>query len=153
MTSLLATFGLSFEQAKLAAIWDNVDVTSVCSLMPNLHIMKANVLAATMQHPLPPEVLDLLTRYAESSGRYFCRRCGTCDSATAERVPIFNVMECLMYARSYGARELAIKILSAFAPEVRRNLSEHDYSTAETRCPQGMPIARLMKEAQELFGN
>jgi predicted aldo/keto reductase-like oxidoreductase len=152
LTVLLANQGLSFEQAKLRAIWQSPEVTSICSLMPSSSILKANVVAALDERPLDPRVFEALTTYAAGTGRYFCSRCGNCDGATREGIPIFNVMECLMYARSYGARELANLIFGHIPAELRKALGEVDYFRAEADCPQAMPIAQLMREATQELG-
>jgi predicted aldo/keto reductase-like oxidoreductase len=152
LCSLLENQGISFEQAKLRAIGQSALVTSICSWMPNVSIMEANVRAVMDPHPLDPTSLALLSKYADGTGRFFCRRCGHCDARTAEGIPIFNVMESLMYARAYGARELAAKLFSQIPSALRSRMVEVDYSNAEAICPQRMPIAQLMAEAHSSFG-
>ncbi len=147
MTSLLALHALSFEQAKLKVIWRNPHVTSICSLMPTAAIMQFNAAAARDESPLPDEIATLLSAYAVSTGRYFCRRCGHCETATTEKIPISTILEMLMYSRAYGMKELAAKLFAQIPPEVRGTLDTSDYSMAENICPQNMPIAQLMKEA------
>jgi uncharacterized protein len=98
-------------------------------------------------------VVELLAKYAEATERYFCRRCGACDAAPSNKNTIFNVMESLMYARGYGALDLAKKIFAQIPEEQRNLMNQHDYSTAETHCPQKLPIAQLVGEAfRELNG-
>ncbi|MGE5789060.1 MAG: hypothetical protein ACM3ZE_31005 [Myxococcales bacterium] len=153
LEALLVGHALTFEQAKLKAIWQNAHVTSVCSLMPSVPILRSNALAAMDERALDPDVVQLLATYAQGTGQYFCRRCGVCDAATRQRIPIFNVMESLMYARAYGAHELAAKLFSQIPAELRNQMCESDYETAEAHCPQQMPIGRLMREAyRELNG-
>jgi predicted aldo/keto reductase-like oxidoreductase len=147
LLTLLTGHGLSFEKAKLKAIWQNPCVASVCSLMPSVAIMRANASAAMDERPLNGEVVKLLADYANGTGRYFCSRCGTCETATQDRIPIFNVMESLMYARGYGSRDLAAKIFGQIPVEVRNKMMSSDYSKVESKCPQRMPIAQLMREA------
>ena len=145
--TLLAGHGLSFEQAKLKAIWQNPHVTSICSLMPSVAIMQANALAAMDERPLDSEVTRLLADYAGGTGKYFCRRCGVCETATPDRIPIFDIMEMLMYARGYGAKEMAVKSFAKIPAEIQGKILHSDYSEAESRCPQAMPISQLMREA------
>ena len=147
LLTLLAGHSLSFEQAKLKAIWQNPHLTSICSLMPSVSIMQANASAAMDERPLDGEVARSLAGYADGTGRYFCRRCGVCETATPDRIPIFNVMESLMYARGYGSRDLAAKIFAQIPAEIRDKMISSDYSKAESKCPQKMPIAQLMREA------
>jgi aryl-alcohol dehydrogenase-like predicted oxidoreductase len=152
LQTLLANHGMTLAQAKLQSLWQNQHVTSVCSLMPTPAILRANALAASDEHPLPVEVTNALAAHAEASGRSFCRRCGTCDGATPEGIPVFTVMESLMYGRGYGSKDLATKILTQIPSELRAKLGTADFSQAEALCPQKMPIAELMKEAQHLLG-
>jgi uncharacterized protein len=143
----LGNHDLSFEQAKMKAIWQTPALTSICSLMPNVAIMQANAAAAVDELPLDGSVSKLLADYADGTGRYFCRRCGACDVAAPSGIPIFNVMESLMYARGYGSGELAAKIFAQIPAELRSKLLDSDYAKAERACPQKIPIAQLMKEA------
>ncbi|HEY5955819.1 MAG TPA: aldo/keto reductase, partial [Polyangiaceae bacterium] len=143
----LACHRLSFEQAKLKAIWQNPHITSICSLMPNVSILRTNASAAMDDRPLPEKVTSLLADYADATGRYFCRRCGACDTKTPERLPIFNVMESLLYARGYRAMELARLIFAQIPADLRNRMLQTDYSNAESACPQRMPIGQLMRQA------
>jgi len=152
LNSLLAVHNMSFEQAKLKAIWQNPNLTSICSLMPNSAILQSNISAAMDGRSLNSEIIKLLANYAENTGRYFCRRCGVCDTANADKIPIFNIMEMLMYSRGYGMRDWTIKSFANIPIEIRNKIDSSDYSDAEKICPQKMPIAQLMKEACMEFG-
>jgi predicted aldo/keto reductase-like oxidoreductase len=147
LNSLLAGHDISFEQAKLKAIWQNPHITSICSLMPGTEILLSNIMAAKDERPLNTEVMKLLVDYADVTGRYYCRRCGTCETANADNIPIFNIMELLMYSRGYGMTDLALKQYMKIPPEIRSKIPNSDYSTAEKLCPQRIPIAQFMKEA------
>jgi len=154
LNALPAAHGMSFEQAKLKAIWENNSVTSVCSLMPDSRILQANASAAMDERPLTPEIRKLLAQYSEITGQYFCRRCGLCDTANTDSIPIFNIMEMLMYCKGYTEREknMIVKKFEQIPIEIRNRISTSDYSDAEKICPQKMPIARLMKDAFVEFG-
>ena len=99
LNSLLTSNNVSFEQVKLKAIWQNPILTSICSLMPNLAILRSNTSAAMDEHPLNPEIVKSLVDYANNSGKYFCRRCSACETTNADKIPIFDIMEMLMYSR------------------------------------------------------
>ncbi len=152
LNSLLKDHKVSFEQAKLKAIWQNPILSSICSLMPNISILHTNVSAAMDENPLNPEIFKLLADYAMATGRYFCRRCGLCETANTERIPIFDIMEMLMYSRCYGMKDKIAQRFAQMPDEVRSKIVSSDYSSAEKICPQQMPIAQLMKEAyRELY--
>ena len=143
----LASHGLSFEQAKLKAIWQNPHVTSVCSLMPSVAIMRANASAAMDERLLDSEVTRLLADHAGSTGKYFCRRCGVCETVAPDNIPIFDIMEMLMYARGYGAKDMAVRSFAKIPQETRSKMMDSDYSNVESVCPQAIPIGQMIREA------
>jgi predicted aldo/keto reductase-like oxidoreductase len=99
------------------------------------------------EQPLIPETVKLLEDYANSTAKYFCRRCGACDTANADKIPIFDIMELRMYARGYGKSDWASQRYDLIASEIQCKIAMSDYSSAEKICPQKMPISQLMKEA------
>jgi predicted aldo/keto reductase-like oxidoreductase len=147
LNSSLESHNVSFEQAKLKAIWRNPIVTSICSLMPNTSILHSNVAAAADVNLLNPEIFKSLADYANSTGKYFCRRCGECVKTNAEKLPIFDIMELLMYSRGYGKSDWAAQRFAQMPSEIQSKIVIGDYSSAEKICPQKMPITQLMKEA------
>lgn len=149
LDSILTTHGMTFEQAKLKAIWQNTCLTSICSLMPNPLILRSNISAAIDEHPLNTEVKNLLEDYMNSTGEYYCRRCGLCETANTDNIPIFDIMEMLMYSRGYGIRNMMSKKFELIPTEIRRKINKSDYTSAENICLQKMPIAQLMNEAYE----
>ncbi len=52
-----------------------------------------------------------------------------------------------MYCNSYGDTDRARGLFGQNPTEVRNKLLSTDYSAAEARCPQRMPIAKLVCEA------
>ena len=147
LNSLLTDHNITFEQAKLRAIWQNPNLTSICSLMPNTAILQSNVSAAMDEHPLHLEIKKLLVDYANKTGKFFCRRCSVCETTNIEKIPIFDIMEMLMYSRGYGGRDWVSKRFAQMPIEIRSKISNSNYSYAEKECPQKMPITQLMKEA------
>lgn len=148
LNAWLAAQDVSFEQVKLKAIWQNPLLTSVCSLMPDLVVLQANVDAARDEQPLDPEISKLLAEYANGTGHYFCRRCGACETANADQVPIGAIMEMLMYSRRYGKKEWAAKRFAQLSRDIRNKMAHCSFASAEKICPQKMPITQLLKEAQ-----
>jgi predicted aldo/keto reductase-like oxidoreductase len=144
--------GFTDKQAKLKAVWETPQIASLCSQMPNLSILSANVAAARDLTKLAREEIDSLRQYALETRGGYCAGCGRiCQEAVGGAVPINEVMRCLMYHQEYGEPELA-KLTFAGLPEaVRGRLAEVDYSPAEQACPQGLAIARLVRQAEELL--
>jgi hypothetical protein len=60
---------------------------------------------------------------------------------------VSDIMRYLMYHDSYGEKEEAKRLFANIPAGARDRLPTTDYSLAEARCPQRMPIARLMAEA------
>ena len=144
--------GFTDKQAKLKVIWENPQIASLCSQMPNLTILQANVAAARDLTKQSREDLESLRQYALETKADYCAGCGSiCQEAVGGAVPVQEVMRSLMYYRYYGEPELARLTFAGLPPETRRRLTAVDYSRAEQACPQGLAIAALMREAQEML--
>jgi predicted aldo/keto reductase-like oxidoreductase len=144
--------GFTDKQAKLKAVWENPQIASLCSQMPNLTILSANVAAARDQVKLAREEFDSLRRYAQETQADYCAGCGSiCQAAVGGSVPVNEVMRSLMYHHYYGEPELARQTFAALPEAVRQRLTEVDYSQAEQVCPRGLAIAALMRQAQEML--
>ncbi len=145
--------GFTGAQAALKAVWENPHITSICSQMPNLNILSANVAAALDRTRLTERERDLLHRHARETCSGYCAGCaGICEAQTDGHVPIGDVMRYLMYARTYGNRDLAGTLYGDIPPDVRERITRVDYTRAERMCPQNMEIGRLMKEAAMELG-
>jgi predicted aldo/keto reductase-like oxidoreductase len=144
--------GFTDKQAKLKAVWENPQIASICSQMPNLTILSANVAAARDQTKLAREEFDSLRQYALETQADYCAGCANiCQEAVGGAVPVHEVMRCLMYHREYGEAELARLTFAGLPEEVRQRLAEVDYSRAEQACPHGLAIAQLMRQAKEVL--
>jgi uncharacterized protein len=144
--------GFTDKQAKLKVVWENPQIASICSQMPSLTILSANVAAARDRTKLAREDFDLLRQYALETKSDYCAGCGQiCQAAVGGAVPVNEVMRCLMYHLDYGEPELARLTFSALPEEVKRRLTEVDYSQAEQACPNGLAITELMRQATEFL--
>ena len=144
--------GFTDKQAKLKVVWDNPQIASLCSQMPNLTILSANVAAARDQVKLAREEFESLRRYALETQADYCAGCGhLCQAAVGGAVPVNEVMRSLMYHRYYGEPELARQTFAGLPEEIRQRLTAVDYSRAEQACPQRLAIARLMRQAVEVL--
>jgi len=144
--------GYSEAQAKLKAVWDNPQIASICSEMPNTTILMANVAAAMNRTRISDRGSTLLNRYASETGSDYCAGCARiCETATDGRVPISDIMRCLMYWRSYGDRERAAKRFQEIPPGTLGQIARCDYTAAEYKCPQQMAIGKLMQQALKEF--
>ncbi len=144
--------GLSHEQARLKAVWTDPRISSLCSQMTSMNLLKANVAAAVNPVTLSSTDMQLLKQYAQETSDQYCAGCGhICEASINHRVPISDIMRYHMYCQSYGCADWAKTRFGALTPKVRRRLKSTDFSAAEARCPQQMPIARLMRQALEDF--
>jgi uncharacterized protein len=144
--------GFTDKQAKLKAVWEEPNIASICSQMPSLTILSANVAAARDLKALARSDLEMLDRYAVETCAGYCAGCGyICQAAVGGVVPVSDVMRSLMYYRDYGDRDLARQVFAGLSDIVRSQLTRVDYAKAERACPQGLAIASLMKEASQLL--
>ncbi len=144
--------GFTDKQAKLKVIWENPQIASICSQMPNLTILSANVAAARDQTKLAREEFDSLRRMpwrprpttapaaARSARRPWAAPCPSMKSCAA------SCTTGITASRNWPGMTFA-----GLAEEVRQRLTEVDYSRAEQACPQGLAIAALMRQARELL--
>ncbi len=140
--------GLSSGQAKLKAVWDDDRIASICSYMTNMRYLSENASAAMDNKKLSDHDIDCLKDYARKTASSYCAGCKhICESIIDDKVPISAVMRYLMYSRCYGESERAKSAFNELPSEVRGRMAVMDFRDAEKRCPQGMPIGRLIREA------
>jgi predicted aldo/keto reductase-like oxidoreductase len=144
----LAKKGLTIEQAKLKAVWDDQRIACITSAMTNMTVLLANVAAAVNNQKLSLHDKQLLDQYARQTASTYCAGCASiCESEINDEVPISDVMRFLMYARCYGDRDSAKSLFRELPSKVRKRMANIDYEKAERKCPQRMEIGRLMREA------
>jgi predicted aldo/keto reductase-like oxidoreductase len=140
--------GFTPEQARLKAVWQNSHIASICSEMDNMKMFMDNVAAALDRTELSSQDTRLLEQHARETASTYCAGCAhICESAVEGHVPISDVMRCLMYSRGYGDGDQARSLYKEISQETLSLMASKDYSLAEKRCPQEMPIGRLMREA------
>ena len=145
--------GFTDAQAKLKAVWQNEQIASICSEMPNMTILMSNVAAAENKIRLSHQDMQLLWKFAQETRSDYCAGCtDICESAVKAEVPIGDVMRYLMYCNSYDDYELAVDGFRKIPGKIRKQIARLNYSAAESRCPHRLPIARLMQEATEKLG-
>jgi hypothetical protein len=114
--------------------------------------MATNAVAAVDQIRLSQSDRALLARYDRETCSDYCAGCGRlCSEALGKKVPINDVMRCLMYAHSYQDLMLARSIFKTLPAQARALLAQLDFSEAERSCPRNLPIERMMEEATNLL--
>ena len=140
--------GFSMEQAKVKLVWENPHIATICSAMYNMAVLKQNVEAATGKVQLTQKDKELLASYAACTSHMYCPQCTrNCQVDSEKDLPIGDVMRSLMYANSYGDRDLGKTTFQSLPAEIREAIPGWDYTAAELRCPNNLPIGRLMREA------
>lgn len=140
--------GFTVEQAKLKAVWENPKIASICSHMPNMTVLQANVAALLDKTNLSFNDKAMLDQYAHATAHLYCAGCtAICESVLANNIPVGNVMRYLMYARGYHDRERAQTLFQTISPGMQQRLIHTDFTDAERVCPRKVAIGRLMREA------
>jgi len=140
--------GFTTEQAKLKSVWENQAIASICSHMPNMTLLQANVAAAINKTAISFKDKQLMELYARETSCGYCTGCAElCEEAIGHAVPISDIMRYLMYSDNYGDQQLAIRLFNDLPLDTRRRIRHVNFSKAEPYCPQRMPIAQLMRKA------
>jgi predicted aldo/keto reductase-like oxidoreductase len=138
-------------QAKIKAVLQDKRITAACVGMQNLSVLTQNVAAALDKTKLTRSDMAALTQYARATCSGYCAGCACiCDVAVPDVLRpgrISDIMRYLMYYNSYGDRTRARQLFAQIPGPVRNRLLSADYSLAEARCPQHLPIAKLVAEA------
>ena len=140
--------GYTREQALIKAVLEDKRITAACVRMENVTLVRSNVAAVLDKTKLTKEDMHVLSNYAQAACSGYCAGCGNiCDRALPGTPYVSEIMRYLMYYNSYGDRDRARELFAQIPADVRNKLLAADYSVAEARCPQRLPIAELVAEA------
>lgn len=150
MTERFMEKGYTAEQAKLKVVWENPNIACICSGMPNMTILQANVAAALNKNRLTRGDMQRLEQYAQQTAPGYCAGCANiCEPLVDLDIPISDILRYSMYYHSYGDRDRAQSLYNALPADIRKNIFNADFSTAEKWCPQKIQIGKVLKEAHE----
>jgi hypothetical protein len=140
--------GFTAGQAKIKVVLQDQRISTVCSRMDNIGTMTENAAAALDKTALTSNDTEILARYAQATCSGYCAGCNRiCDLALPNMQYVSEIMRYLMYYNCYGQQEQARELFAQIPVNVKNRLLTADYSDAEARCPQRMPIGKLMAEA------
>jgi len=140
--------GFTEQQAKIKAVLEDERISSACVGMNNVAALTSNVAAVLDKTKLTQADKGILKQYAEATCSGYCAGCADiCDSALPDMPYVSDIMRYLMYYNNYGDRQHARELFAQIPGEVRNKLISVDYSRAETRCPQRIPIGKFIAEA------
>ena len=139
--------GFTEGQAKIKAVLEDQRISSVCSAMSSTSMLMANIAAVLDKTKLAAEDMDALKQYAQATCSGYCAGCSDICVQAATGVPVSDIMRALMYHDSYGDKAQARQVFAEIPAGTRQRLLNVDYSAAESRCPNRMPIAKLVADA------
>ena len=148
LTEHLLQRGFTREQAAIKLVLEDKRISSACVGMLTVPILNANVAAALDKTKLTQADRKLFNEYAKATCSGYCAGCADiCNAALADVPYISDIMRYLMYYNSYGDQDRARELFAQIPHNIRSKLLGTDYSAAEARCPQRMPIGKLITEA------
>ena len=140
--------GFTEGQAKIKVVLEDQRFCAACVTMQNVAILTEDVAAVLDKTKLAQADKDVLAEYARATCSGYCAGCAEiCDGALAKDSRVSEVMRYLMYYNSYGDREKARALFAKIPNRYKDRLLTTDYSLAQARCPQHLPIAKLVAEA------
>ena len=139
---------LTVEQARIKAVLQDERISCACVGANNTGILASNVEAVLDNTKLTEADFDMLKKYAQATCSGYCAGCAhICDAAIAEMSYTSDIMRFLMYHNSYGDKNRAKEMFRQIPQAIRNRLLTIDYSIAEARCPQQLPIAKFIAQA------
>ncbi len=147
--------GFTEGQAKIKFVLEDKRFSSACVGMENINLLYSNIAAVQDETKLTQADIEAFKEYATATCSGYCAGCAyICDSALRKEsigLPdtpyLSDIMRYLMYYNSYGEQERARELFAKIPDKVRNKLLSTDYGPAEARCPQHLPIAKLVAEA------
>jgi predicted aldo/keto reductase-like oxidoreductase len=139
--------GFTEGQAKIKAVMDDQRISSVCSAMSSTAMLMTNIAVALDKTKLTAHDMAVLGQYAQATCSGYCAGCAHICEPVALGVPVGDIMRALMYHDGYGDTAGAKQVFAQIPAETRQRLLNVDYKVAEARCPNRMPIARLVVDA------
>ena len=140
--------GFTDGQAKIKAVLQDKRFSSACVGMHNIAVLTSNVAAVLDKTKLTQADMEALKEYAQATCDGYCAGCARiCNSALPNALYVNDIMRYLMYYNSYGDKDAARELFAQIPDKVKSNLLSMDYNLAEARCPQHLPIGKLVAEA------
>lgn len=144
-----ASSDFTLPQAKLKSVWADDRIDAAVSHMDNLDKLRENVAAAQSGKQLSMREQHQLNRLAARTAAWRCQGCShLCEPKVAGDVRIAEPLRYLMYAESYGEVDKARRLYGSI-PAHARSYEGLDLRAATEACPQGIPIAQRLSQAQK----
>ncbi len=142
--------GGAIEDAALAMrfLAANPDVTVLIPGMADPKEVEQNLAACADTSPLTDEEKQKMQAVRDTLGTQFCRRCNYCAPCTVG-INIPSVFLFQGYLDRYGLADWAKDRYGAMAVKASACV---DCGACEPRCPYGLPIRSMLKDAARKFG-
>ena len=142
--------GGAIEDATLAMrfLVSNPDVTVVIPGMADAREIEQNLAAAENTAPLSAEEQEKVAQVRQTLGTQFCRRCNYCAPCTVG-ISIPSVFLFQGYLDRYGLEAWAKDRYNSMAVKASACIQ---CGACEPRCPYGLPIREMLKDAAVKFG-
>ena len=142
--------GGAIEDATLAMrfLVSDPHVTVVIPGMADAKEIEQNLAACENTAPLTADELTKVAQIRETLGTQFCRRCNYCAPCTVG-INIPGVFLFQGYLDRYGLADWAKDRYGAMAVKASACV---ECGACEPRCPYGLPIRKMLKEAAAKFG-
>ena len=140
--------GFTEGPAKIKFVLEDERISSACVGMNNVALLTSNVSGVLDKTKFSRSDRDVFAEYARATCSDYCAGCAAiCDSALPDMPYLSDIMRYLMYYNSYSQHDRARQLFAEIPRRVRNKLLSTNYSTAEARCPQHLPISKLVAEA------
>lgn len=141
--------GGAIRDARLALryVASNPNVTTVIPGMYSTDEIAENHSAVYDQAPLTEAELDGIARVKSELGGLFCRRCGYCSPCTVGII-IPSVFLFDGYLTRYGLTDWATERYNTLKVKASACI---ECGACEPRCPYGLPIRQMLRDAAERF--
>ena len=140
--------GFTEGQAKVKAVLEDKRFSSACVGRGSVAHLLLNVAAVLDKTKLTQADMDVFKEYTAATCSDYCAGCAHICNSVLPNVPyVSEVMRYLMYYNSYGEQENARELFARIPDRIKNKLLSTDYRFAEARCPQHLPIGKLIAEA------
>ena len=142
--------GGALDDATLAMrfLAQNENISIAIPGMETIAELEQNVAAFADKAPLSAQENEKIEAIRKELGNSFCRRCNYCSPCTAG-ISIYSVLLFSGYYTRYNLVEWASGRYNAMEKTASDCIG---CGVCEPRCPYGLPIREMMKEAVKLFG-
>jgi predicted aldo/keto reductase-like oxidoreductase len=141
--------GLTPHQAVLHCVWTDERMSSICSHITNLAILKENSDAARNYKPMDEKQVSAVIGLYEQYVATFCNGCdGRCQRAGGTKAALADMARYLSYFEYDGSRREARRLFAALSQE-EREWRGANLAAASAACVNKLDFAAILSRAEE----